>query len=986
MARAAISPELDLYRTPGKWSLVYAAFIKPPTIYTARVNQVFASYDGVTVIEYDNGSGTLANVRDDMEVWIGSTAGAHDIGIGRLIDIDANSLEISEASDIAVSNNDYITIVAAFSIWARPPRMTTDGDIYMDERLYNDQHTNWHPSPCMGADRVLELTGASVSSVFSAAGSFVPGSAISSYLWECDTASSSSGTTTASATFTFNSVGTHVVYLTLDAANGKSFFGVRYVYVWNESNLPSLAEITNPGSCDVDAGGWSVGITLWSGADLSDIYVHAKVIIFTKDYYGGTQTDIGPVSGSENVKFIGWISGEINVISSEAGSVSFTAHGGAFWMGQIPSWPDGVEFVGGTATAWTNIQNLTVDLGVYHFLRWRTTVTRVCDVTLTGDTRLTQEVRSSAQNLWAQLQEMTWSQIYARPGFNALNQLSIQIHPNLIPSGSRTYPTVMDLTTADYLDGLEFERSIIDEVGIVDMSGIIVSAPNVGKAKFALAPGHSLPHYGDWDIQPNLLLSSQEQLITLAGLYRSWRNNRFNNIPMPLVAPVGLIDCFPNQKCTTTIPSSANLRGWGFSGGLIPLSVSLIHDPATGYLHTEVNFEAETSESIAVEGDVPGSGNTDNPPEPPDFPDLPFPPIIIPGPEPPSDDGPSKVIFWDVNAGFIYTENFHESQPDYFTINAGLTTNPYPGGSTLPYKLVHRFFVTPNGAFYAYRMQSGTPGSDTDIYFLARAPYVGGTFEMLVTPYTSPTVNGIFCAAFNPLVPETVMYLRQDATTTPGNTRAYIGAYNSFAAGANGIPHTGGGSGTGGGLSYGFSKWLYQQGSLYRQISLDGMSASGASMSELALPVFDLEQEPILRAGTTATIVTMGDGSGSPAADLIRSTDNLSNKINIAVPSLSSFVGMDMDPTGNLLMGRWGGKGKSSDGGATWAALPNLTVSGGWWFKWAGGSGVESRWIAAASTIQYSDDFGDTWTSKMSSSLTAITAVPDIRGICVVEY
>lgn len=985
MARAATSPELDLYRTEGKRSLLYAFIVTPPVIYTARVNQTFSTYDKILVITYDTGSGTLANVRDDMEVWIGSTAGAHDKGICRLIGIDADEIEVSEVSDIEFANNDYITIVASFGVWARPPRIDEDGTVYMDEREYSDQHTNWHPMPNMGADRALELTGASVSTIFSASGSFVTGSSISSYLWECATASGSSGTTTATATFTFNTVGTHVVYLTLSAANGKSFFGVRYVGVWNEDNLPALVEISNPGTCDAESGGWQMGLTIREGADLSTVYERAKVIVFSKDFYGATQDEIGPVAGSENVKFIGWISGEINVLSSEAGSVSFTAHGAAFWMSKIPSWPDGVEFVSGAATAWTNIQNLTVDRGLYHFLRWRSTITRVCDITLTGDTRLTQEVGSSAQDLWSQIQEMTWSMIYARAGFNALNQLSIQIHPNLIPTASRAYPTVMTVLRQDVQDEIEFERATIPEVGLVDMSGIIISAPNVGKAKFALAPGHSLPHYGSWDIQPNLLLESQEQLITLAGLYRSWRNNIFKSIPLRFVAPVALIDCFPNQKCEIDFANFDNLREWEYSGGIIPISVSLQYDAANGYLYYEVEFEAETHESIAIQGDMPGSGDTDDPPDPPDFPDLPLPPIIIPGPLPPTDDGPSKVLFYDDNAGFIYTENFHESQPDYFTVNSGLGVQM---GSTNPiYRLVHRFFVTPNGAFYAYRMQSGSPSGD-DIYFLMRASSVGGTFVPIVSSDDYPTVEGIYCAAFNPLVSETVMYLRKDATSG-SNIRAYIGANTSFAAGANGLPTTGGGSGTGGGLSYGFSKWLYHQGSVWRQISQDGMSvAASGSLSELSLPVFDLEQEPILRAGTTATIITGGDGSGSPAADLIHSSDNLSTNTNIEVPSLTSFVGMNMDSSGSLLMGRWSGKGKSSDGGTSWAALPNLPVSGGWWFKWAGsgGSVAASRWIAAASTIQYSEDFGDTWTSKGSTSLTAIAAIPDIRGIWVVEY
>jgi hypothetical protein len=45
MARAATAPELALYRTPGKASRVYAAVFQPRTLYTARINQTFATTD-----------------------------------------------------------------------------------------------------------------------------------------------------------------------------------------------------------------------------------------------------------------------------------------------------------------------------------------------------------------------------------------------------------------------------------------------------------------------------------------------------------------------------------------------------------------------------------------------------------------------------------------------------------------------------------------------------------------------------------------------------------------------------------------------------------------------------------------------------------------------------------------------------------------------------------------------------------------------------
>src|SRR5690349_7619073 len=260
-ARAATSPELVLYRTPNKKTKLRAAIFQPTTIYTARVNFNFTSWDGILEIPYDTGSGTLANVLADMTLLIGTSAGAHDVGIVRLRDKDSSKFYIGESSDVKVLDNHFLTVIDDFGLWARHV-LIDDGEPFMDGGIaYSDQHTKFDPVPIMGGNRVLKLTSATVAAAFSAAGSYVIDSTISSYAWSCATASGSSGTTTSTPTFQFNSVGWHLVYLTLTAANGKTFKAVRYVYIYSDAAPPSRAKIENCRE-DSEDGGWSFDLTM----------------------------------------------------------------------------------------------------------------------------------------------------------------------------------------------------------------------------------------------------------------------------------------------------------------------------------------------------------------------------------------------------------------------------------------------------------------------------------------------------------------------------------------------------------------------------------------------------------------------------------------------------------------------------------------------------------------------------------------------------
>ena len=973
MARAATAPELALFRTEKQWSKLRAAVFQPSAVYTARINQTFSTLDSVLEITYDGGSGTLANVLADMTLLIGSTAGAWDIGIVRIRSVDGSKFYIGETSHVRFADNQYLTAVDDFGLWARQVKLSA-GVAYMDGGIaFSDQHVNFDPVPIMGSNRVLKLTGASVSTQFNGASSYCLDSSISSYAWVCATASVTSGMTTSTPTITFNTVGWHLVYLTLTAANGKTFFGVRYVYVWNEANQPPSAVI---GDCrtDVESGGWSFDITLFDNADVTTIRDHALVIIFAEDHYGSAEQSIGPLTGCENIVVTGWIAKETINWSPEQGQVRFNAYGAHYWFEQIPAWPDGVELVARTPAAWTEIQGLTINKGVFHFLRWRTTAPRVMDCFLTDNTFYTKEVSSLAQNLWEQLREMTWNQIYARPGVNALNQLYVEVHPQLVPVGSRTWPTVMDIQKGDWSDQIEFQRVTMTPLSRLDFSGVSVNSSGVGSFFFSISPGSAHPRFGKPEIQDNVLLSSQAQANAQCGLYYGYRNNELPDLPIAFQANNRLIDCFPRQKCTITISPSDTVRGNSYAGGLIPTSVAYVQDPKNGRLRTEASFEAETFEALSITYIPPGSSDISIPPSPP-FPKFPDFPILLPGvPEPGATISPA-VILHHATYGLLYTTNFDAAAPQWIQVNGGLTT--------LQYQRINQIVITPTGGIYvAFRANSGSG----DAPFIAYASSIGGTFTVFETvatilaKFSGVTIAFVNSIAVNPLNGQVAYVIGGNAT---GQCKIYIGTGVTFAAGAVVTDHNFTSTAQLGSLSYGFGKWM-----------LTGWNTNPASIN--AYWIFNAAASAItassawsgngtnkgyhVRAGTTdiAYHMTLADGN------LERTTGNFGASAGVG-DGLTNFgvVFPDnilaVDPTGVYLMGRWNtAKGKSSDSGSSWAALSSLPA-GNWWFAYAGSA---SRWIAAGgSSVRSTENFGTTWTNREGN----ITADFPLGGIDIVK-
>ena len=667
MARALTADELTALRTDGQTCRLYLAVHVPTVVFTARVNGATSSDDRVAGVAFDGGSAGYANALPDMTVYVGSTAGAHDRGIARLRVTPtgtSGTLKIGETSDIDWTDDDYLTVVDEFALWPRHLRITSGGTVYMDyDEAYTDQHEDCDPVPVLGpAATVVWLTGSTVDVEFDASDSWVPGSTITAYSWTATGASATADMNTDAPTITYNAAGTYRVQCTVTADNGKTTTGYRYVFVYTTASPPATVFQLEQCSGSWGTGGWSFTITAWDDATLADIHDHALVALFARDVYAGTEASIGPVSGRENIIAVGWVAGDTITWDPEQGNVRFTVQGPQWWLDKMTGFPCGLEDYDGTPTAWTQMEDLTVDRGLWHFLHWRTTATVVMDVTLTGDDRELATFEAPVGSLWDQMLETTQKAILARPCCDRYGRLFAEIDTQYTPSASRgSIPVVMTLTEADWMDELVIERQSVPETGMVDVSGVAYSA-GTATPLFSLAPGHVFGRYGGIYTQDYLALTDQTEANTLAGLILARMRNEYPVVRANLAANNRAFDICPLQHATLDVEEADTERGIDWTRHLIPRTISYRHDAEAGVLLASMECERETFEVGAIIGDPP--------PEPPSPPAPPSPPTPI-------DPGPTPVVTWDfvvVACGeqLGRTFNWTDASPDWEDITTGL--------------------------------------------------------------------------------------------------------------------------------------------------------------------------------------------------------------------------------------------------------------------------------------------------------------------------
>lgn len=971
MARELTVDELNLLRSDSQWSRLYLAIFKPNTIYTARLNGVPASNDEVYQITFDGGSGTLADVKPGMTLYVGSSAGAYDLGMVRIRKAPvAGTFYIGLTSEIQWVDDCYLTVVDEFDLWAKHP-VSTSGVLTMDVDVsYGDQHEDFNPVPVLGPHAVVWLDDVTVDVDFDASDSWVFDSTISDYAWTAPGASSSSGMTTDTPTITYNAAGIYRVYCTVTAANGKTTTGVRHVFVYDrDENQPATVFQLAQCFADYETGGWMFDMTMEAEASLSELRERSLVVLFAEDYYGETKQSIGPVENRENIVCVGRVVGESIRWDREAGLVHFTVQGPHHWLNKIMAFPVELAF-NNSPSAWSDMPLMTVDRVHFHLLYWHSTVIETMDYYPTNNELYTQDGRTIASTLWGQIQDIAAAKLMASAGVDRFSRLIVEIDPQMVAEVDRDWPEVMELTAQDWVESIEFQRQVVHDISLVSLVSQYVSEEGAVAAYYSLSPGHVPERYGEIEIHDRLLSASQEDSNSKAGLLLGWRKNEITDLRVVFAQNNRMIDLWPRQVCSLTVGAENTPREFSFEGNLIPRRMALYFNGDSGYMNPEINFEAEISEVDSIDGDVPGSEDIDTTEFPPipSFPPLPDFPLILP-----SDviaeggEGSKRVILHDPTYGLVYTADFDASSPTWIQINSGLTTDQYQS--------IDRIVTTRSGAIYVTNTGLGTDA------FIAWAPGPGQLFTVLedsdsILEKCAGTQAAVHCIGRDRSHPDRVAYI---IGSSGGTSIIYVGGGTSFAEGAV-LP-----------IAKGFQRFSsisYSKNSgtwILTAKSDDFLSPekwfkiSGTGASLISENDYDNSSQRCqlhIRAGYSDVLYAYDNPGGN--AIFIRSIDNMATYTAdlLTSPELSGLIEqydtIDCDATGQFLMGNWdtGSKGKSSTYGSSWVGMSSLPFIGLWHFAWLGGEGIHSVWGAAGGTsIRRSTDFGVTWENSEGNAI-----------------
>ena len=703
MASVLTAGEITAYRKKGHWKKYFLAVPEYHVIFTAELAAEPSSSDMVTQIEYVNETypnpdcldySALSDVREGMTLYVGSSAGAYDLGMARIRKTPVHPyLYIGETSEIdwelgtCVLDTIYLTVVDDYQLWAKPIKMLNDV-AYMDVDIaVGTNHTTFDPVPVMGGHKIAVLDKATgLASVLlgpdADTEAWVLGSTIASVLWECPGSDSVDNLAIVNPTATYSAAGTYPVYCTFTSTTGKTAWGVRYVIVYDSTNRPIIDFSFQSKTVTYDAGGWSFDATVKSDATKADIRDHSLCILFSENYIDGELVQRAePFPAYQSVETAGYIARYSATRNWEKGNVTFTVEGAQGFLKKMQGFPSGLEFKIGTPAVWTDMPLLTPTRMIWHFLHWRTTATKVMDVILPPDTLYATAFNSMQKFLWDQITEISNSTLFAMPGVDCYGRFFLEVEPQMVPEASRTWPVVMTFVKGDMHGDINWDVETEAQVGILMSASLYVNSSKAVRTYFSLSPGHVPKHYGgDLTIMTNVpLASSQATANSICGLYTGWKNNPYKRFEVSLRSNFKAIDLWPRQFFGLTIESTDDPRGDGYNGNVIPREINFEDDRDTGFEYPIINFEGESFEQLSVNGDIPI--NTTTSIEFPSFPnfdpnfDVPYvpliPPVVLPLPDVPLADYKHCLVF-DTNRGFLYTENFDEAEPTWSLENGDI--------------------------------------------------------------------------------------------------------------------------------------------------------------------------------------------------------------------------------------------------------------------------------------------------------------------------
>lgn len=972
------SSDLALLRQRPHKTNLYLSIYRPKTLMSAQVASGTYNVGDIQIPYYNVSTGSYLNLYSDLTVLVGTNQGDDDYGRIRMRSATGTYAIFAENA-INWNVNQYLTFIDQIDIQAIYPRIIQDPNnetnviFYKDYNIpYSNQNQIYGTFINAGPHRAGFISSGTF--FFSATGSYNVNSESLTWSWIFE-----GGNPTGSTAFTpglvkWNTPGHYKVRIRSTSSSGAVDDTYRYVSMYDRpgegANPPISRWELKSLSGSRSEGGYTASFKVYE--NIGSVQPNAIVVMFGETVYGNTNKNIGGNSiNNSGIYFVGYIIGDSIKFDYQSSSVEFSVGSVTEIMKNAEGFSVSCESKA-SPTTWFELYEMTVQRAIYHYLRWHSTVLKVTDFQYIGDNRLVQYFDADRGSLYDAIDSFVRDGLLGETIADRQGKIWSEISSFGLETPFSNIPTTMNFYKQDWINDPTVDERRNSDLSFIELGGIAYYgvSSNTFSALLSNAPSTAPLYHGKGDRKEGLILASQAQLNQVSGNYLAHYNSKYPNVQMSLAGCYLNLDIAPQEKSFLLVsPSDTILNKSLQNFPYIVSSMDWKYSSVQESFHPDVSLLQIATGTAGVSVQIP--------PTPPDngysYPSLNLPPL----PDFPSSSGvgstiPSVVLLKEATTGVLYTKNFDSTNPQWFTMNNGLTVTQYQN--------INFLFLCPNGVVYCGRGVSGSTA------FLARAPYVGGTWTIiedtttLAVKYPGGSTTGICCIVGNPSVPEQVFYLggtnalknpylASGGTTTQGSA-TITNMLNADGVGAYGVD---GWQLTGPQQLSGFAPHLWL-------VSKDGSSVLFDQDSTVVLANSGAR---IFSGWATKTTFILAKVNG-----FYKYTDSLQDTTPYHVSGSFNFMkGFSVDSYAVNGMADWdvGLKGRSSDTGTTWTPLPNLPPSSSYLFAYAGNlGGSTSGWIAVGSgaVIRFSPDFGNTWLNR-EGNITSIIPVPSVNVLCV---
>ncbi len=669
MTPAISAGDLSLLRSRPhtmEWFLAVAPY--GTATFTARVDDGGAARGDMAIIyDTDVGEGTVLS---GMTLWVGSTAGAYDMGKVRIrsINTGANTLNVAENDDIEWTDDLHLTCPGNegfFEIWGRYQRITEAGGVVTFYEDFDDTFTapadtvlppkaNAGPPVCAWINSTLGYV--DVSFVGDRSFTTEIGAALATYLWDFSDGAIQVGTVNtmgscaAPVVVRFSTPGFRYISLTVtdDTAQARTHIVRVPVWIFEEGveDPYTMAEIKEQ-SC-TPSSGWTCRLKVFQTDTVAEDIIYnfpdgALVVLFTKTTYGGTEDDVGGFCFRENIRFVGWIEQETLRFDFDAGTVDFDAISHDGILRRLPGFPFTLELVTVAATDWYEMENLNVDRALMYLLRYHTTATLVCHVEIPGEAN-TRDIAIQPftdGSIYNQAQEDLLADARCLLLSDRQGVLRATRDPQFMDAGDRVGVGVVCTllqtnpnNQADWMNTLDEIHPHTPPVGMVRLGGFSGTTPLLSQA-----PGDAPRQQQAVMSLDGMILQDQAEANLWSGLALTKANSPFPKVPIELSGNWPVFDPAWQEYVKLTTTDALGRNVWT-AETFVVREVQFRSHPTANASVTRLMLEIE-NEILSGETQVVPVAP---PPEPP----LP-PPPPIPPPLPPLPDLPIKAavnVIW----------------------------------------------------------------------------------------------------------------------------------------------------------------------------------------------------------------------------------------------------------------------------------------------------------------------------------------------------